>query len=97
MAASSAAGTVEFVPDEDKYEALMILMRHYHAEDFKFNTDMIKVTAVLKLTVTEMTGKRRKKIPLERVKIESNKTKFPKTTDSGVSLSDRAMLRSRVI
>ena len=40
----------------------MILMRHYHAEDFKFNTDMIKVTAVLKLTVTEMTGKRRKKI-----------------------------------
>ena len=55
-------GTVEFVPDEDKYEALMILMRHYHAEDFKFNTDMIKVTAVLKLTVTEMTGKRRKKI-----------------------------------
>ena len=55
-------GTMEFVPDEDKYKALMILMRHYHAEDFKFNTDMIKVTAVLKLTVTEMTGKRRKKI-----------------------------------
>ena len=55
-------GTVEFVPDEDKYEALMILMRQYHAEDFRLNTDMIKVTAVLKLTVTEMTGKRRKKI-----------------------------------
>ena len=40
----------------------MILMRHYHAEDFKFNTDMIKVTAVLKLTVTDMVGKRRNNI-----------------------------------
>lgn len=34
-------------------------MRQYHAEDFQFNTDMMKVTAVLKMTVTEMTGKRR--------------------------------------
>ena len=55
-------GTMEFVADEDKFAALKILMRQYHAEDFKFNTDMIKVTTVLKLTVTEMTGKRRKKI-----------------------------------
>lgn len=52
-------GHIEKVPDEDKYEALKILMRQYHAEDFQFNTDMMKVTSVLKMTVTEMTGKRR--------------------------------------
>ena len=55
-------GTMEFVADEDKFAALKILMRQYHAEDFKFNTDMIKVTAVLKLTVTDMVGKRRNNI-----------------------------------
>ncbi len=55
-------GTIETVKGEDKYEALKILMRQYHAEDFKFNTDMIKVTTVLKMTVTDMTGKRRNNI-----------------------------------
>lgn len=55
-------GTIETVKDEDKYEALKILMRQYHAEDFSFNTDMIKVTTVLKMTVTDMTGKRRNNI-----------------------------------
>lgn len=55
-------GTIETVKDEDKYEALKILMRQYHADDFSFNTDMIKVTTVLKMTVTDMTGKRRNNI-----------------------------------
>lgn len=55
-------GTIEVVPDEEKYPALKILMRHYHAEDFQFNTDMIGVTTVLKMTVTDMTGKRRNNI-----------------------------------
>lgn len=55
-------GTIEFVADEDKFDALKILMRQYHAEDFKFNTDMIPVTTVLRMTVTEMTGKRRNNI-----------------------------------
>ena len=55
-------GTMEFVADEDKFAALKILMRQYHAEDFKFNADMIKVTSVLKLTVTDMVGKRRNNI-----------------------------------
>ena len=54
--------TIETVKGEDKYEALKILMRQYHAEDFKFNTDMIKVTTVLKMTVTDMAGKRRNNI-----------------------------------
>ena len=51
-------GTIEIVPDEEKYDALKILMRHYHAEDFRFNTDMIGVTTVLKMTVHDMAGKR---------------------------------------
>lgn len=55
-------GTIEILSEEEKYEALHILMRQYHAEDFQFNKDMMKVTAVLKLTVTSMTGKRRNNI-----------------------------------
>lgn len=55
-------GIIETVPEEDKYQALKILMRQYHAEDFQFNTDMMKVTTVLKMTVTDMTAKRRNNI-----------------------------------
>ena len=55
-------GYIENVADEDKYEALKILMRQYHAEDFKFNTDMMKVTKVLRMRVTDMVGKRRHSI-----------------------------------
>ena len=55
-------GTIEIVPDADKYRALKILMRQYHAEDFQFNTDMIGVTTVMKMTVTDMVGKRRNNI-----------------------------------
>ena len=52
-------GTIELVPEEEKHSALKILMRHYHAEDFAFNTAPIKVTTVLKMTVTDLTAKRR--------------------------------------
>lgn len=52
-------GTLEFVAEEEKHDALKILMGQYHAEDFPFNTAMIPVTTVLRMTVTEMTGKRR--------------------------------------
>ena len=55
-------GTIEIVPEEEKYNALKILMRQYHAEDFAFNTDMMKVTTVMKMTVTDMVGKRRNNI-----------------------------------
>ena len=55
-------GTIEFVPEEEKFSALKVLMNQYHAEDFKFNTDMIKVTTVLKLKVMDMVGKRRNNI-----------------------------------
>lgn len=52
-------GTIEIVPDEQKLKALKILMRQYHSEDFQFNTNMMKVTTVMKMTVSDMTGKRR--------------------------------------
>ena len=55
-------GVIEVVPEEEKYEALKILMRQYHAEDFPFNPAPIKATAVLKMTVLDMTGKRRDNI-----------------------------------
>ena len=55
-------GTIEIVPEEEKYNALKILMRQYHAEDFAFHTDMMKVTTVMKMTVIDMVGKRRNHI-----------------------------------
>ena len=55
-------GIIEFVEEEKKYESLKILRRQYHAEDFQFNKDMIKVTTVLKMKVLDITGKRRNNI-----------------------------------
>ena len=55
-------GIIEFVPDEEKFAALKILMKHYHKEEFPFNEKVVPRTAVFKLTVIEMTGKRRLKI-----------------------------------
>lgn len=55
-------GTIEIVAEDKKYDALKILMRQYHAEDFQFNTDMIKVTTFLRLKVEKLTGKRRNNI-----------------------------------
>ena len=55
-------GTIELLPEEEKYAALKILMGQYHAEDFPFNTDMINVTTVMRMTVLDMVGKRRNNI-----------------------------------
>lgn len=53
-------GFIDPVTDpQKKYEALKMLMRHYHSEDFKFNEKMIPATTVLRLTVLDLTGKRR--------------------------------------
>lgn len=52
-------GRVEIVPDDKKYEALRVLMAHYHLEDFTFSREAIPRTTVLKLTVEQFTGKRR--------------------------------------
>ena len=49
--------------------ALKILMKQYHSEDFKFNTNMMKATTVLKLRVFDIVGKRRNNIhPEEKTK-----------------------------
>lgn len=54
-------GLVEIVPDEEKYRALQILMKHYNKEDFPFNKNIIPQTTVFKLTVNNVTGKMRMK------------------------------------
>lgn len=54
-------GHVEVAAEEEKEEALRILMCHYHREDFAFDKSVIPATTVLKLTVERMTGKRRRK------------------------------------
>ena len=54
-------GIVEIVPEEEKYGALRILMKHYRREDFPFNEAVVPKTTVFKLTVEEVTGKRRMK------------------------------------
>lgn len=56
-------GTVEFVPEEEKINALKILMAHYRKAEFPFNVNVVPNTAVYKLTVTEFTGKNRLKKP----------------------------------
>ena len=53
-------GTIEFVVEEDKFDALKILMGQYRSRDFKFDTRMLGVTTVLKMKVLNMTGKRKK-------------------------------------
>lgn len=54
-------GKVEVVSEEEKERALTIITDHYHEEHFEFNPAAMPRTTVLKLTVEQMTGKRRKK------------------------------------
>ena len=61
-------GVMEQVEEAQKYDALKKLMKHYHSEDFAFDTGMMKVTAVYRLTVLDMTGKRRNNIHPEEKK-----------------------------
>lgn len=53
-------GRVEMVPEEEKHEALRSLMRQYHPENANFDGRAMPRTRVFKLTVEEMTGKKRK-------------------------------------
>ena len=54
-------GHIEMIPENEKYNALCILMKHYHMENFSFNKDVIPRTTVFKLIVEHMTGKIRLK------------------------------------
>ncbi len=52
-------GHLEFVSEDKKYDALCVLMKHYHKEDFPFNKDIMKKTMVFRLIVDFYTGKKR--------------------------------------
>lgn len=54
-------GHMEVLSDEEKYDALCILMKHYHQEDFAFNKVVMPQTKVFKLVVEKVTGKARRK------------------------------------
>ena len=53
-------GLIETVRDSEKLRALKFIMAHYRQEDFPFPEETAAVTTVFKLTVSEMTGKRRR-------------------------------------
>ena len=54
-------GHMEMLSDDEKYDALCILMKHYHQETFPFNKAIMPQTRVFKLVVEKVTGKMRKK------------------------------------
>ncbi|MDE7269227.1 MAG: pyridoxamine 5'-phosphate oxidase family protein [Acetatifactor sp.] len=54
-------GLVETVSDKEKLRALRLIMAHYRQEDFPIPQEMIAGTCVLRLVVSEMSGKRRGK------------------------------------
>jgi nitroimidazol reductase NimA-like FMN-containing flavoprotein (pyridoxamine 5'-phosphate oxidase superfamily) len=54
-------GHLEIVAEAEKYDALCLLMKHYHKEDFEFNKAVIPRTTVFKLIVKNITGKARMK------------------------------------
>lgn len=55
-------GRVEFVPEAEKHAALGLLMAHYHGGDTSFDPAAMPRTAVYKLTVESMTGKRKQTV-----------------------------------
>lgn len=54
-------GHIEMLSDDEKYDALCILMKHYHREEFPFNQEVMPKTKVFKLVVEKVTGKIRVK------------------------------------
>lgn len=54
-------GRIYMLCDDEKFEALKILMGHYHREDFEFNKAVMPRTRVFKLVVERVTGKIRMK------------------------------------
>ncbi len=54
-------GSIDYVPEEETEDALDVLMGHYHKEEFPYKKSVIPKTCCYKLTVEEMTGKRRRK------------------------------------
>ena len=52
-------GRIELLPEAEKMDALVRLTDRYHEDHFEFGTAIVPHTVVMKLTVEEMTGKRR--------------------------------------
>lgn len=50
-------GKLEIVPEDDKIQALSVLMGHYTQGDCSFDPGLLKVTKMMKLTVESVTGK----------------------------------------
>ena len=53
-------GTIELLPEEERYEPLKLILAHYGREDLPVPAPMVSQTMVMKLTVDSMTGKQRK-------------------------------------
>lgn len=51
-------GKIEIVPEEEKQEALCMLMRQYHEDEFPFRKEVADRTTVMKLVVEQVSGKR---------------------------------------
>ena len=55
-------GIIEILPEADKIKALDAIMRNYSKEsEFEYNEKYVKAITVLKLSVTEVTGKQLKR------------------------------------
>lgn len=54
-------GHIEILPEEEKNDALSILMSHYHQDSFPFNKSVVPHTTLFKIVVENMTGKVRMK------------------------------------
>lgn len=52
-------GTVEILSEDKKYDALCVLMKHYHKENCEFNKSVMPLTTVYKMTVDSYTAKKR--------------------------------------
>lgn len=50
-------GHIELVPEEEKYEAICIMMKHYHQEEFPFHKAVVPKTTVYKMIVESISGK----------------------------------------
>ena len=55
----NASGEVEFVTDyDDKYQVMKMIMLKYSGEDYEFSEPSIKNVVILKIRVSEFTGKK---------------------------------------
>lgn len=54
-------GRIRILTEREKQDALSVLMKHYHSEDFSYNQAVVPQTTVFQLTVEHMSGKKRMK------------------------------------